>query len=958
MAIPSQVEELVERFQRNIDVYKRYDYKETRVRVEFVDPFFEALGWDVRNVSGYAEQYKDVVHEDALKVGGATRAPDYCFRIGGTRKFFLEVKKPSVAIQEDIGPAYQLRRYAWSAKLPLSILTDFEELAVYDCRLKPRQNDKTSVGRVMCHTFDQYVDRWDEIYGTFAKEAVLQGSFDKYVRETEGKRGTSEVDDEFLKEIEGWREALARNIALRNPALSVHELNFAVQRTIDRFIFLRMCEDRGIEIYGRLHELISGEDIYHRLGDLYRRADEKYNAGIFDFKADKLSLELTIDDKVLKPILDNMYYPQCPYEFSVLPAEVLGQVYEQFLGKVIRLTPSHRAVVEEKPEVKKAGGVYYTPTYIVDYIVEQTVGKLVEDKTPRQISRLRILDPACGSGSFLLGAYQYLLDYHLQWYEANDPEKHARRKKPTIYQDQKGSWRLTTAEKKRILINNIYGVDIDRQAVEVSKLSLLLKVLDGETNETLVQQLSLWRERALPNLAENIKCGNSLISTDFFSGQLMPDEEEIRRINPFDWNVEYRDVFESGGFDAVIGNPPYGIVFDDTTKPYLEEKYPAFVRNNDMYIAFAQKGLCLLKTKGLFGYIIPNTFLLGPYFDVYKQYVLDRAGVVSIIDFSTNQVFQQPNVFTSLLFIKRRSEGSRPSKKQALFVRVRDISSFPEGLSFEGLTQDALRTLRWVPMNPLVTRLYKAGPHLGDIAWVKDVGLNYWTKGRGKTRGGSIADRVLYEGKMLHPTDRPYLKGRDIGRYASIFGNHWLRHDYESRLNPKVDTLRFSPEYLEREKIVYRQTADSIIATIDSQKMLTNKTLHTVVLRDDWQHKLDLRYILGILNSSIMTYLYKAKAQEEGRTFAQVKIFRIKELPVIVLDTSQKDEKNKHDKIVSLAEQMLELNNKLTDASLISDKKLYKRQINAVDAQINALVYELYGLTEEEIKTIEGKEDN
>ena len=236
------------------------------------------------------------------------------------------------------------------------------------------------------------------------------------------------------------------------------------------------------------------------MGELYREADERYNSELFDFKADTLTKSLALDDKVLKPILAGLYYPDCPYEFSVLPAEILGQVYEQFLGKVIRLTPGHRAKVEEKPEVKKAGGVYYTPSYIVDYIVEQTVGRLIEGKTPKQISKLRILDPACGSGSFLLGAYQRLLDYHRRWYEEHDPEKEARSKRPAIYQGPGGEWRLTTGEKKSILLNNVYGVDIDRQAVEVTKLSLLLKVLEGESQETLGKQLALWRERALPDL--------------------------------------------------------------------------------------------------------------------------------------------------------------------------------------------------------------------------------------------------------------------------------------------------------------------------------------------------------------------------------------------------------------------------------------------------------------------------
>ena len=189
-----QVEQLVERFDRNLDAYKRPEYKEAHVRAEFIDPLFEALGWDVRNTKGYAEQYKDVVVEDALTVSGAVRAPDYCFRIGGTRKFFLEAKKPSVSVKGDVGPAYQLRRYAWSAKLPLSILTDFEEFAVYDCQRRPKPSDKASLARILYFTYEQYPDCFDEVYGIFARQSILEGSFDRYVQDTKRKRGTSEVD--------------------------------------------------------------------------------------------------------------------------------------------------------------------------------------------------------------------------------------------------------------------------------------------------------------------------------------------------------------------------------------------------------------------------------------------------------------------------------------------------------------------------------------------------------------------------------------------------------------------------------------------------------------------------------------------------------------------------------------------------------------------------------------------
>ncbi|MFZ0035247.1 MAG: DNA methyltransferase, partial [Sedimentisphaerales bacterium] len=558
---PLRIVKLVETFDRNIETYHSQQYNETQLRREFIDPFFEELGWDVSNKQGYAQAYKEVIHEDAVKVGTATKAPDYSFRIGGVRKFFLEAKKPSINIGGDPHPAYQLRRYAWSAKLPVSILTDFKEFAVYDCQTRPKQTDGAATARIMFLTCKDYIDKWDEIANIFSKESILKGSFDKFAVSAKAKRGTTTVDKEFLAELEKWRAEFARIIALRNIALSAHEINFAVQRTIDRIIFLRMCEDRGIELYGQLQTISNGSRTYPRLCEIFEKADHKYNSGLFYFhkergrpeNPDELTLNLVIDDAPLKYILHSLYYPLCPYEFSVLPVEILGNVYEQFLGSVIRVSSGRRTKVEPKPEVKKAGGIYYTPDYIVAYIVKNTVGKLCENKTQKDISKLKILDPACGSGSFLLGAYTYLLNYHRDWYVENNPKNYTKQ----IYQGRGGLWFLTIAEKKKILLNNIFGVDIDSQAVEVTKLSLLLKVLEGESQETLP-----FRERALPDLGNNIKCGNSLIGPDFFDNPDIDssDDELQQKINAFDWKKEFPQIFKTKnlGFDAVIGNPPYG----------------------------------------------------------------------------------------------------------------------------------------------------------------------------------------------------------------------------------------------------------------------------------------------------------------------------------------------------------------------------------------------------------------
>ena len=359
---PDAVKRLVDRFDQDRKVFLSGDYKEEQLRLEFLNPFFTALGWDMDNKQGLSETFKQVIHEESIKVAGASKAPDYTFRIGGRRTFFVEAKKPAVNLAEDLGPAFQLRRYAWTARLPVSILSDFEEFAVYDCRLRPFKTDKPATARTMLLGYQDYATRWDELSGLFSPDAIQRGALERYVESTKTKKGTTAVDDAFLEEISRWREMLAKNIALRNPRLSTRELNFAVQRTIDRLIFLRICEDRGIESYAYLQSLLNGERVYARLLKHFRDADDKYNSGLFHFSEekgfaeppDKLSLDLDIDDKPLKDIIGNLYYPDSPYEFSVMPADVLGQVYEQFLGKVIQLTAGHQAKVEEKPEVRKA----------------------------------------------------------------------------------------------------------------------------------------------------------------------------------------------------------------------------------------------------------------------------------------------------------------------------------------------------------------------------------------------------------------------------------------------------------------------------------------------------------------------------------------------------------------------------------------------------------------------------
>lgn len=1091
MSAPAIIQSLVNRFRDSRELYRSGRYNEAQLRQEFLNPLFETLGWDMYNRSNFAPQYREVIHEDSLEDQGSLKAPDYAFRIGTTRKFFVEAKKPAVYIRYDIHPAYQLRRYAWNAHLPLSILTDFEELAVYDCRTRPDPQDSAATGRVMLFTFEEYLTRWDELAKIFSKDAVWNGSFDRYAEGSKGKRGTTEVDAEFLKEIEQWRLLLARNIALRNfrpssnPVIAsgaseakqsqsaseaviaseakqsqsaaeatrseqskqspnLHraerQLNYAVQTTIDRILFLRICEDRKIEPTDQLLQIAEGSDIYTQLLLLFQKADQKYNSGLFHFNKEKeqtsdpdtFTPTLQIDDKVLRQVIKSTYYP-CPYMFNEIPVEILGQVYEQFLGSVIRLTPGGQAKVEEKPEVRKAGGVYYTPRYIVDYIVQNTLGCLLGNEdvivpelrstptpealagspstdpdrrglrstpppeegvgspsmnpsltpasrtlskeradslTPAQALNLRVVDPACGSGSFLLGAYQYLLDWHLNYYLTHDPQSHTRGKNPPLVATEGGEYRLTTETKKRILTSNIYGVDIDAQAVEVTKLSLLLKLLEGETG-----QLALGFERVLPDLGQNIRCGNSLIGWDYFQGQIFPDEEEIQRVNPFDWQRAFPHVFAAGGFDAVIGNPPYirqESLGDD--KPYYQNIYEVFTGTADIYSYFIEKGVKLLAPGGQFSYIVANKWLRAKYGFKLRQWLKTKS-IEEITDFGDLPVFTGATTYPLILRVSNNPPHFQP---RITNVKTLDFASLQEyvneygeisdqtcfeedGWSLAGKqTQDLLAKIR---QNSIPLGEYVGGKVYRGIL----TGLN-----KAFVIDQATKDRLIAEDPRSAELIKPFAQGRDIKRYAPIpvkqylilipkgwtnqhrKGNawNWFSSQYPAIANhlkqfekeaiargDKGDywwELRACDYYdeFEKPKIVYPNILKQPEFTFDQTGIYTNQKCF-IIPSDDL-------YLLGILNSSVSMFLFTQMFPKLRGDFYEPSWVFFQNFPIHVVDPSNHVEVQRKDQIIMLVRKLLEMHRYNPATPL--EKRQHQRVIEVTSSNIDRLISKCYGL--------------
>jgi hypothetical protein len=1031
MPAPRAVIDLIQRYEFNRIVYHKGQKNETELRREFLDPFFRALGWDVDNNKGYSEAYKEVAHEDPIQIRGQTKFIDYSFRIGGARKFICEAKKPAVAIRDDLDAALQLRRYAWNAKLKLSILTNFEEFAVYDCNVPIRREDTAATARIAYFPYTEYEERWDRIAAVFSPEAILKGTYDRYVETNGEKHGTAGVDEKFLEDIEAWRLHLARNIALRNAALTVEELNSAVQLIIDRIIFLRICEDRGIEHYETLRSIAEGDDVYHRLSEQFRHADDKYNSGLFHFSEeagrdempDTLTPGLAIDDNVLKNIIRNLYYPDSPYEFSVIPTEILGQVYEQFLGKVIRLTAAHRADVEDKPEVRKAGGVFYTPAYIVDYIVKQTVRELIKGKTPREVASLRVLDPACGSGSFLLGAYQLLLDWHRDWYiehlvpvlvdhPATSPEVRALLpetapvKRGTadcghdlpIYKKctsdpskLRSDWRLTTAERKRILLNNIHGVDIDPQAVEVTKLSLLLKVLEEENEENVARQLKLFAERALPSLHHNIRCGNSLVAPDYFDQkQVHPfNFDERKRVNPFDWHAGFPDVMMAGGFDVVIGNPPY--VRQESLKEqkeYYQSRYAVYQGTADLYAYFIEKGISLLRPGGIFSYIVANKWLRANYGKPLRKFLKTKQ-IEEIVDFGDLPVFKDATTYPCIL----RVSNTAPFRE--FCVSKVDTLNFPDLVDYvkahrHPIDQTTLTDGGWTLGDKRTENLLKKLQGVGRPLEEYVMGGIYRGIITGLNEAFVINDKTKNRLIEIDPKSatiiRPFLTGKDIKRYVppqlgknliimpkGWTNTHsgdvknkwkWLKENYPAiaqHLEPFAESaeircdkgdywweLRACEYYgeFEKQKIFYPDIAPRGYFTYDeSGNYYCANSCYFIASNQ--------KYLLGILNSKLITFYYsKIAALIRGgylRFFTQ----DIARLPIYTPDFDNLADKTRHDKMVALVTQMLSLHQYLRKAKTDQEKRLVQQEIDATDVRIDALVYDLYGLTEEEITVVE-----
>lgn len=631
---------LVVQFKNALNVYKdSSENNEQECRDEFISPLLECFGWDVSNKQGKLPQYKDVVVE---KFANVRDRPDYTLTLNGLSKIFVEVKKPSVDITKDKEPALQARRYGWNAGHKIVLLTNFEYLCIYDSTVKISETDTVTTGLYRRYHYEEFESKYSEIYDLISQENVYNGKFDVFLHENfqNNNRFTQGLDETFLDMLNLWRLKIGEYLFNSDEKYkNIDQLNDIVQDFINQIIFLRICEDRNLPLYKKLYDAAEDqEQLKTELTKLIKEADKRYNSGLFS----GTDLIFDLDNTIILHMIMALYYPLSSYMFDIIEPSLLGKVYEQFLTKKLAVEDESLKLVDKKEYEDRF--IVTTPVHIVKYMVKEALDSKCDGKTPEQILTLRVADIACGSGIFLEEAFQFIQDYCMNWYLKNDPSH--------LIELGNGKYKLPLIDKKKILLNCIYGVDIDAHAVQVCKFSLLIKLIEDETNPSVKNITPI-----LPNLDDNILNGNSLIErNDIDSSNL----DLLKVIKPFDWTL----INQGNNFDIILGNPPYVKTEDlhlleteDEISIY-KQKYKKVVRKQfDKYFLFIEKAISLLNPDGVLEYIVPNKFWKIDAGEKIRLFLSNK--IEKIDDFGSLQLFEGKTIYSSIIKCVNKTDNCK-----------------------------------------------------------------------------------------------------------------------------------------------------------------------------------------------------------------------------------------------------------------------------------------------------------
>jgi len=900
-----RIKELISKYEeiKKSGEIKRYNEESTKK--DFILPLFEALGWNVYN----RKNRNDFISAEETI---SRKRVDYGFRINDIAKFFLEAKSiKEENIEDNYRYVSQAIDYAYNKACSWAILTNFETIAVYNADWK-ESNYNNNIFFVL-HPKDFLTD---SRFLLLSKKAFENGEIDKEALKNYKKPRKKRIDDQLLSDMIHFREILSKDILKNNQDkhLTQEDIDESVQRILARLIFIRNAEDREYEenkllsISRQWNEKGKGE-LVKEIWNIYKYYDKVYNSKLFGDKEPHLADKLIISDEALQEVIEGLNHSKdnsYRYDFSIIESDVLGNIYEQYLGNILKSTPK-RAKLEKSKTHRKEQGIYYTPSYIVDYIVKNTVGEYIRTHTPEEIKKVRILDPACGSGSFLIRAYKELENY---WKQNSD-----------FAQTNIDSEEFYS-KKVEILKNNIFGVDLDPKAVEIAQLNLLLQISE--------------KGEKLPLLQNNIKVGNSLI-----------DDPSITD-KAFKWEEEFPEIMKEGGFDIIIGNPPYvftrDVEFNEDFKKYVQNRYFVNLESKaikrakqsgkiNLYAIFLLKSITIMRNSGFLSFIIPNNILRTTTYDIIRKFILDNCKIIKIID-TGPKVFEGVTASTIILVLKKESNKQnrddnnievRSGIDDTNNIRLISQSKFAENTSYVFNITLGNEELS------LINKIEKNAKRLGNEC-------KYIIEGIVANLDKDVVNYIMNE------KCKKFLTGKDIGRYSISFKNKYIIYD-KTRLH------RARPEEIfTNDKIIIQRISGGkrpITAVLDTEHYYTFASTNLLLLKSD--SEFDLKYILALLNSKLINWYYVNKFTNSSSLTVNISKTFLEQIPIKL--------GNKSDvlSIVKLVDKMLMLKKEINQLSekMIDKRDALQDEANIIDDTIDKIVYKIYDLTDKEISVVE-----
>ena len=722
---------------------------------------------------------------------------------------------------------------------------------------------------------------------------------------------------------------------------------------------LRFCESLGLEPVDQLKIILDKDYIYKSLLNIFEKANEKYNSGLFYFEKessrntdslDLIAFNIIVDDIILSKIINQFYSEAQPIDFCTISVETIATAFDIFIKHILDKSGDH-SISQDYLKYYSA----FEKISLIDITIKKSHSDLLEGKKPGKrssITTTRILDPCCGSGLYLLKSYEYLINWHLKEYLKLVKEEPSNKNLP-IRKMEDGHWQLYWEEKKQILVNNIYGVDINRIAVESAELILLLKLLEDISPKIIQDQLKLFWQHALPDLSSNIKCGNALIESDIYQLQqfIKTSDEQNSTINAMDWQKEFKKFNPTENFDIIIGHPPlyFSEFFIQKTKPYFKQRYDHFKDFKNSYLLFYEKSLKLMKKNGILAFIVPEEWLSNSEsFNILKEYWLKDVYKLSSGAKSKNiperliTIIKKQTAGETNVYLVKNLNFEKPFKTHHFkFINHLNINYF-FGYFEKYLDSD------------LNKKIENNSIFLSDLA-TSFSGYNAYEKGKGLDPNGGVQTKETIKTKPYHSNSKlneqwkTEIVGKDISRYCLRFtGMRWIKY------GPWLAAPR-DPEIFDGKRILVHERISindgRIESSICSNEVFHGRDIIAIKPKTDFPN---IYFLLGILNSKLFNWYYLVNfSAKSDEAFPKLLVANLNKSPIKNIDTQKLKDKKAYQEITSLVKRNLELNQKILEIPSERDKITSEKMIINIDKEIDTAVYNLYDLSRLEIEIIE-----